>query len=531
MRVWSLALIACFVFYLGAVRTNWVGAEELSPEEVAALKDLLKTKGTTPEGQLTTEEVTTLKEIVKTRKGGEEITVTEKVQELEVPHKAKAEPLSDDEVTGIREFMTVFKGIKFSGFVESFYQYNTARPGDGNAVAGTSGRRGSTPTFFRPNFLEIRGFDREDNSFTLNNIELHLYKEPTEDSPIGFRITTLYGEMAQRLTFVPTDNRVDGGNNTMFTVGEGYTWWKIPLGKGLDFKFGKFATWIGAEVWEAQWNPNWSRSLLYNNAIPFTHTGLSLGYPVTDSLYFTLFLVNGWDTFVDNNKSKTVGTQTKYTIPDMPILHNAFAILNTSHGPEQSGKFKSSALDITGDGIPDVGAISGGSESNWRNFFDVIFQFDPMPWLRSNSNFDYGIEDYPKGMAGGFGTLTFVGDNRTHRQWWGVAQIFQFFPQNRINFALRGEYFWDREGARNAVPLAIFNPGGTFPPHTGIGVAIAEVTGTLNIKIRDKLWIRPEVRFDKITSASGTVGNPADMDLFSNKNNNTTFATAFTYEF
>jgi len=507
MRLVSLVLVACFVFFLGVVRVNWVGAEELSKEEVAALKDLLKTK---PGAALSTEDVGALKELLKAR------------EVPPMPAKAPAAQLNDDEITGIRDFFNVFKGIKFSGFVENFYQYNSANPGH-EAGTGPSGRRGAIPTGGPArNMLEIRAFDREDNSFTLNNIELHLYKEPTEDSPIGFRVTTLYGEQAHRLTFIPTDGRVDDDD---FTVGEGYAWWRIPLGKGIDFKFGKFATWIGSEVWESPWNPNFSRSLLYQNAIPFTNTGVSLGYPVLDNLYFTFFLVNGWDTFVDNNRSKTFGSQVKYTIPNVPILHNAFVMLNTSHGPEQSRK------NLTGPGpdgmimtADDVYAKNRGSEGNWRHFFDLILQFDPTTWLRSNSNFDYGSERFTRGFAGGFGANFFVGDNRTRRDWWGVSQIFQFFPQNRINFALRGEYFWDKEAARNVAIIPMNSTGALAP----IGVAIAEVTGTVNIKVRDKLVIRPEIRYDKITSADG---RNASLNQFDNHDSETTFATAMTYEF
>ena len=64
MRFVSLVLIACFVFFLGAVRVNWVGAEELSKEEVTALKDLLKTK---PGAELSAEDVGALKELLKAR--------------------------------------------------------------------------------------------------------------------------------------------------------------------------------------------------------------------------------------------------------------------------------------------------------------------------------------------------------------------------------------------------------------------------------------------------------------------------------
>ena len=104
---------------------------------------------------------------------------------------------------------------------------------------------------------------------------------------------------------MPSDGRVDGaGGGDDFTVSQGFVTYKAPVGKGLDFKFGKFATWIGAELWESVDNPNFSRSLLYQKAIPFTNTGLSMSYPLLDQLTATFYLVNGWDTFVDNNNSK-----------------------------------------------------------------------------------------------------------------------------------------------------------------------------------------------------------------------------------
>ncbi|MFN3467256.1 MAG: outer membrane beta-barrel protein, partial [Candidatus Brocadiales bacterium] len=54
-----------------------------------------------------------------------------------------------------------------------------------------------------------------------------------------------------------------------------------------------------------------------------------------------------------------------------------------------------------------------------------------------------------------------------------------------------------------------------------------EFTATCNIKLRDKLWIRPEVRYDKITDSPGGVAE----GQFDNHDNNTSIATALTYEF
>lgn len=472
--------------------------------------------------ELTDQELSELRKVIQEREKAE----IPKVQ-LTPEEMAKPGALSDEELSGVRSFLNTFKGIKFSGFVESFYGYNTANPHGTTRAVG--GRRGavyatddatkvprSSGTFDRnitspaiaglpqPQFLEVRAFNREDNSFTLNNIELHIYKEATTDDPIGFRITTLYGEQAQRLTFVPSEGRVDDDD---FTVGEGYVWWKAPLGKGLDVKFGKFATWIGAEVWESPWNPNFSRGLLYTNAIPFTHTGLSLGYPILDGLYGSVFLVNGWDTFVDNNRGKTVGYQLRKDIPDMPFLHKAFFVINGSHGPEQ----------------PD-------NSDNWRHFWDLIFQFSPTDWLTLNTNFDYGTEKFPKnagrGFGGGFGVLVPTGDTRSVRRWWGIAQMIVIQPTPRVGLALRGEYFWDRQAAR-IVPIAPVMRSGTARSSGQSGLSYAEFTATVNIKIRDKLMIRPEVRMDKVVGTDGTTSS----HQFENDTSNTTGTLALTYEF
>lgn len=74
-----------------------------------------------------------------------------------------------------------FKSVEISGFVDTYYSYNFSRPGD---------RRGSTPGFTRDeaegDWLDVRAFDREDNSFTLDNVEIAVFKPSTEKDPIGF---------------------------------------------------------------------------------------------------------------------------------------------------------------------------------------------------------------------------------------------------------------------------------------------------------------------------------------------------------
>src|SRR3989304_1277201 len=111
---------------------------------------------------------------------------------------------------------------------------------------------------------------------------------------------------------------------------EAYIDYLAPLGRGLKFRFGKFATYHGAEVIEAKDNPNYSRSFLFNYAIPFTHTGLMISYPVSDALTGNVHIVNGWDNTDDNKKGKTFGLSLGY-IPMEQFSMN----FNLMYGPEK----------------------------------------------------------------------------------------------------------------------------------------------------------------------------------------------------
>ena len=358
-----------------------------------------------------------------------------------------------------------FKSVEVSGFIDTYYSYNFAEPKD---------NLGSGGDFVRPDLLEVRSFDREHDSFTLSNIEISVFKPSTESDPIGFGFTTNYGEIAQRITFVPSDGRVDDDD---FTVSQGFVTYKAPVGKGIDFKFGKFATWIGAELWESVDNPNYSRSLLYQNAIPFTHTGLAVSYPLLDNLTATGYFVNGWDTFVDNNGAKTFGYQFIWAVAE-----NTSFIVNGSHGAEQDED------------------LAEGANENWRHFWDLILAFKPLANTSINLNFDYGTEEGAEGIGGGF----YASPTGRNGQWWGFAGIINQDLSDAVGVAFRGEYFDDKDGARLGVDE----------------LDIWEITGTVNIKIRENLLVRPEIRYDE-----------ANQEVFAGQDNELTTAISVAYMF
>lgn len=366
-----------------------------------------------------------------------------------------------------------FKSVEISGFIDTYYSYNFSKPDDQRGSAG-----GFTRDAAEGDWIDVRAFDRENNSFTLDNIEISVFKPSTEKDPIGFGFTTNYGEIAQRITFVDSDGRRDGSDplsSQDFTVSQGFITYKAPVGKGLDFKFGKFATWIGAELWESVDNPNFSRSLLYQNAVPFTNTGLAISYPLLDQLTTSFYLVNGWDTFVDNNDSKTLGYQFNWKVSE-----NTSFILNGVHGAEQNED------------------IAPGADNNLRHFWDVIMVFKPFEKTVFNLNFDFGTEADAAGSAGG--SVAGHGNGK----WWGFSGIVSRDITDYFGLALRGEYFDDHDGARLGVSA----------------LHLWEITLTVNFKIMENLLLRPEVRYDE-----------GSRDIFGGHDNELTTAIDVAYLF
>ncbi|MCB7128508.1 MAG: outer membrane beta-barrel protein [Candidatus Brocadiales bacterium] len=373
----------------------------------------------------------------------------------------------------IIKFFKPFEGIKYGGYVENYYQYESVNPGSGDQ-----------------NALPPLGFHRQANSFTVNNIELWLYKNANNPGDIGFKITLNWGDLARYITpFGPVrDDKTaqpnppgtpTGGRQTTFS--EGYALWNIPVGKGLTAKFGKFASWIGYEDWESIFNPNVTTSYINNAATPNTNTGLGLSYPFTDRFTLDFYFTNTFDTFVNNNKSFMYGLQFDYDPPDFWFFKNANINLDTIWGPSEAS-----------------------NNSDWYQIYNLAITFFPyhkLAWV-TNANLNHSSAKLrrPSGRM--------KDDNSV----WGVAQYFIYDHTDWLGFAVRGEYFWDQENLQDL-------SGGT-------GASLAEVTFTLNLKLREKLMIRPEIRYDKIISMPGGTAH-----VWNGDNNNVNGIVSVSYEF
>jgi hypothetical protein len=140
----------------------------------------------------------------------------------------------------------------------------------------------------------LHQFDTNHNTFELNQAALTLGFQPKEG--FGAVVSVMGGQDASVLNTAE-------GNSGFFNVTQGYVQYASG---GFTVIGGKFLTLAGAEVIAANGNTNISRSLLFTNLEPLTHTGIRGTYAPSEMVSFSLGLNNGWNVTSDSNTQKTV---------------------------------------------------------------------------------------------------------------------------------------------------------------------------------------------------------------------------------
>lgn len=294
---------------------------------------------------------------------------------------------------------------------------------------------------------DLRVFDHKANSFSLDLAQIIFQKDPALGA-VGYKVKFSAGETAKLIHAAGM-----GADNETFDVTEAYLSYTAAIGKGVRFDLGKYVTYHGAEVIEAIDNPNYSRSFLFNYAIPFTHTGAKVSYPFTDSLAGTIHVVNGWDNSTDNNKAKSYMLNLGYT-----PLEQLALVVNYMTGPEQDK-----------------------NSSNTRNLIDVVATIKPVKPLSIILNYDNAKEE--------------MGAGAPDVKWSGLAGIVKYDISNTYSVAVRAEYFDDKDGVR-----------------TGTAQKLKEVTVTPEIRLNGGVVLRPEYRHDISNEKSFDNGTKKNQD-------------------
>ena len=314
-------------------------------------------------------------------------------------------------------------GFDLTGHIDAAY---THLSGSGKFVSGANDRV----------------FDFEHSSAIFHALELTLAKAP--DTGWGGTLDVIAGKDADTIAAYGTIDKNKGpanGANHYFDVTQLYAYYASGP---FNVIAGKFVTLAGAEVINTTGDTNYSRSILFGYAIPFTHTGIRGTWKANDQTSLILGVNQGWDAFEDPNSDKTVEVGLTYA----PTKTMSFAA-NYYGGKELTGNYPKSGIN------------------GMRQLIDLVGTFNVTDAFTLVFNYDWGSQD-KAAPAGG------------DAKWQGIAGYanYQFNDQWRVS--VRGEYFDDKQGYR-----------------TGVAQKWQEGTVTVGYAPIKPLELRLEGRYDK----------------------------------
>ncbi len=213
----------------------------------------------------------------------------------------------------------------------------------------------------------------------------------------------------------------------------------VTPSESFSLDAGYFGTIYGAEVAESWLNANYTRGGLYYAMQPFYHFGAKGNFTITDNVGLTAMVVNGANNIADENDAPALGLQL--------ALSDIGDVFNLSVG----------------------GFYETGDDSAWgiETFVDVVASLT-LGDLLILTNFDYNIN---RGEDGAEDT-----------SYYGVMGTIAYAFTPAVGAAVRGEYLMD-------IDSDIWTSGIE-------DVSVTTMTGTLDLKLVDHLFVRPEFRFE-----------------------------------
>jgi len=340
--------------------------------------------------------------------------------------------LVEKDVSDIKKNLSENLGISVHALVDAGYEHNFNQPNS--------------------NVNVYRAWDED--GFQLTQGNLHIERDGT----VGFVTDLNFGQVANSISTATHYSNTSHVGSQWFDPTQYYLTYTAPIGSGISFQAGRFATMMGAETINTYNNLNFneSRGLLFTLGEPLTHTGIRAGYTFNDYVSATVGLNNGWDdpAAANNGGPNYEGALTLNT-KDKSLSF----VLNSMWGPNLLGKSNSNLGTI--DGI-----------ATWKPSF--------VSNLTLQTEYLYASEEGPV-------------INGHSASWQGLAQylVYDFTPS--LESATRGEFFQDKDGART----------------TGTGQTVWEITQTLSYKIPEVtgLVARLEYRHDN-----------SDENVFTNNN-------------
>ncbi len=342
---------------------------------------------------------------------------------------------SADSVNAAGEGKPWWRDISTNGYLSLSYTYNVNNPS--------------------PRINQFRVFDFNDDDPQLDVAQLVIQRAISEPKQFGFRFDLMAGSGVPEVTAAyGLFRNTHTGVAHHLDIPESFISYIAPVGKGLRFDLGKFATHMGYEVIGGYdgYNDNFSRSFIFGYGIPFTHTGLRATYVVSPAITAMVSVTNGWDDVQRLNHAYTVGTQLTMT----PTKTTSVS-LNFIHGPERRE-----------------------DSHDQRSVYELVATWKPVSKLTLGGDGLYGHEE--NGVAVGHDAL-----------WKGLAGYAKYSLSSKFSLAFRAEVFYDGGGTRTGTDQTL--QGFTLTPEYDLNPKFSRLSSHFR-KANGKFVVRGELRLD-----------------------------------
>jgi len=447
---------------------------------------------------------------------------------------------------------TAKRDIVLSGYVDASYSYNL---NGGGTDAGLNGSPGP---------IRTHQFDVDSNDFNVNQVKIALEKALPDQNTwaAGFRVDLMFGEDVKYLA----DNDWGLGDGEM-TVEQAYVQFRVPIGNGLDFKFGKFVTLMGYEVIETPANINVSRSYWYTYGIPLFHTGFLASYKFNDLVDAKLGLVNGWNNadsnFLDEDIdgengddgpadfAKAITAQIALHAPggNADLVNNFIYSFEGERAIGQTRRLEIVDGDWDGDNtFENAGVFVWDIWGQWRPL-----AFNDRLLLAFNAGIGKAFDNHQGDKWTDHSWDIGIDENTD--TWWGFSLYAKYQLTDVVSIALRGEYFHDEDGTARVQDLDedYFDnenwSDNHFDPYFVNATDLWSFTATVGFDLWENMLMRLEYRLDIASSDGGNAiedgffDQDDDDDFFgdedgveqnvftNNKSTQHTFLLNFSYSF
>lgn len=279
--------------------------------------------------------------------------------------------------------------------------------------------------------FNIHQFDVEHNSFQLDQAGLQIAYQPKEG--FGALVDVIAGEDARLL------HAAEDGNDTSFDVRQAFLQYATG---SLTVIAGKYVTLAGAEVINPTLNTNFSRSLLFFDSEPLTHTGIRGSYALNDEITAYAGINNGWNTTSTSYGSKTGEVGLSYAPASKLFALAAYGYFG-----------KVEAFDAE------------------KTLIDIVGTYNVTSQLSLVLNFDW--DQQQNGLIDGSGNLK-------DASWHAAALYVNYAINDQWRVSVRGEYLDDQDGFVTGAPQTL-----------------KEGTVTVGYSPAKSFELRAEVRYDK----------------------------------